>query len=172
MGTNRLVTCALAIASAGALASCGPTARESGPASAPPSPSTASTTTPGTSSTTWTPPVPRSTTLVKPNTILTTPPPARDEVIPRNAQDYGRAFVAAWARRDRARADQLATKSAVAAAFATGVDRAPAFRTCEGAAGSTYCTWEGDEYRVQVRIGNEIASRGERHAVDEVTFTH
>ena len=170
MTPDRLLGSALAVASTVVLACCGSSPGQSGSTGASNSPSTTSTTQ-GTTTTVPAPPT-TPTASAHVNTALTTPPPAKDEVIPRNAQDYGRAFVSAWTRRDRAWADQLATKSAAAAAFATKVDRAPVFRTCEGAAGSTYCTWEGDEYRLQLRIGNEIASRGGLHAVDEVKFTH
>ena len=103
----------------------------------------------------------------------TTPPPGKDApAIPRSAQDYGIAFVTAWVKGDRARVTQLGTESAVKDAFATRVDTAPRFQRCEGAAGSSYCTWVGDEYTVQLRILNETASLGQLHAVTEVAFRH
>ncbi|WP_344194303.1 hypothetical protein [Pedococcus aerophilus] len=103
----------------------------------------------------------------------TTPPPGKDApAIPRSAQDYGTAFVAAWVEGDRTRATQLGTEAAVKAAFASTVDTMPRFVRCEGAAGSSYCTWEGNEYTLQVRLRNEMASLGQPHAVTEVVFQH
>ncbi len=104
---------------------------------------------------------------------ITTPPPAKDApAIPRSAQDYGTAFVKAWVDHDRTRASQLGTEAAVKAAFASTVDTMPRFVRCEGAAGSSYCTFEGDEYTMRLRLRNELASLGQLHAVAEVVFQH
>ena len=40
------------------------------------------------------------------------------------------------------------------------------------AAGSTYCTWEGDEYTMTVRVGNEMVAQRQEQAVREVRFAH
>jgi hypothetical protein len=118
-------------------------------------------------------PAPTATTGTTPPTAPTTPPPARDPgPIPTDASDYAEAFVTAWAERDRPRADQLATAAVVKTAFASSVPTAPAAKGCEGAAGSTYCTYEGDEYTMTVRVLNEPASQGQPHAVTEVRFGH
>ncbi len=103
----------------------------------------------------------------------TTPPPAKDApAIPRSAQDYSTAFVKAWVDGDRTRATQLGTEAAVKAAFASRVDTMPRFVRCDGAAGSSYCTWQGDEYTMQLRLRNDLASVGQPHAVIEVAFAH
>jgi hypothetical protein len=103
----------------------------------------------------------------------TTPPPGKDApAIPRSAQDYGTAFVKAWVDGDRSRATLLGTESAVKSAFASSADAMPRFVRCEGAAGSSYCTWAGDEHTIQLRLGNETASLGQPDAVNEVVFRH
>jgi hypothetical protein len=170
---------ALAGALAGVLLSaCGPSGGAASTASAlsttsTPPPATVTVTTTVTARPTATRPVP--TTPVRPtiDPSPTTPPPGKDApAVPRSAQDYGIAFVTAWVEGDRARLTQLGTESAVKAASATRVDTAPRFERCEGAAGSSYCTWAGDGYTLQLRILNETASRGQLHAVTEVVFRH
>jgi hypothetical protein len=136
-------------------------------------PATVTVTTTVTPSPTATRPVPTKPTGPTLDQTPTTPPPGKDAAaIPRSAQDYGIAFVTAWAKGDRSRATQLGTDTAVKAAFATAPGTAPRFDHCEGAAGSSYCTWVGDEYTLQLRIGNDLASRGQLHAVIEVVFKH
>ena len=109
----------------------------------------------------------------KPNPAVSTPPPAKDPlVLPDNPQAYAQAFVTAWVDRDRPRAAKLAVASAVDTAFATTVTKAPTFTTCEGAAGSSYCTWQGEEYTMVVRVGNERVAQHQEQAVGEVRFTH
>ena len=49
---------------------------------------------------------------------------------------------------------------------------APALRDCEGAAGTSYCTFDGVGYTLIVRVGNEPYNTGELHAVIEVRFAH
>jgi hypothetical protein len=41
---------------------------------------------------------------------------------------------------------------------------------CEGAAGSTYCTWTSTEAQLTLRVGNEAAAAGAPHAVSEAAF--
>lgn len=102
-----------------------------------------------------------------------TPPPARNpQPIPDNARDYAGAFVTAWAKRDRVRAAQLATGTVVETAFASSVPTAPRLTECDGAAGSSYCTYEGDEYTMTVRVLNEMAAGRHPHAVTDVRFGH
>jgi hypothetical protein len=109
----------------------------------------------------------------KPNPAVSTPPPAKDPlVIPGNPQAYAQAFVTTWVDRDRARAAKLGIATAVNAAFASTVKTAPTFKSCEGAAGSSYCTWQGDEYTMVVRVGNERVAQHQEQAVQEVRFTH
>jgi len=130
------------------------------------------------SSTTTTPTVTQTVTVTETlpgstQTAMTTPPPARDpQPIPDNARDYAGAFVTAWAGRDRVRATELATAGVVQTAFASSVPTPPQLKSCEGAAGSSYCTYEGDEYTMTVRVLNEMASQRQPHAVSEVRFGH
>ena len=166
----------LAIAIAVVLAGCGPSkgpATTTGTSSTTPTPATITVTTTVTASPTATRPVPTKPTRPTIDPSPTTPPPGKDApAIPRSAQDYGIAFVTAWVKGDRTRATQLGSEAAVKDAFAVRPGVAPRFQHCEGAAGSSYCTWEGDEYTLQLRILNETASTGQPHAVAEVAFRH
>ena len=180
--TTTVLTATAGLLTVGLLGACGSSSSGSDAGStAGPSP----TNTASSSSTTTTDPSPTTVTVTttvtsSPTTRTpridpspTTPPAAKDApAIPRSAQDYGTAFVKAWVDRDRTRATQLGTEAAVKAAFASTVDTAPRFVRCEGAAGSSYCTWQGDEYTMQVRLRNEQASTGQPHAVTEVVFQH
>ena len=173
---STLCASAAGLLALGVIAGCGSGAADDG---SPPTATTSATSTPTAGTVTAEPPTTEpsttepSTTGPKLDLPPTTPPGAKDApAIPRAAQDYGTAFVTAWVGGDRARATQLGTESAVKAAFASRVEAMPRFVRCEGAAGSSYCTWAGDEYTLQVRLGNELASRGEPHAVTEVVFQH
>jgi hypothetical protein len=102
----------------------------------------------------------------------TTAPPTTvrgDQAIPTDAESYAEAFVEAWLTGDRATADQLGTDEAVEAIFALEAGDGWALDHCEGAAGSSYCTFTaGGDPTVVVRVGNEAASLGEPDAVTEV----
>jgi hypothetical protein len=166
MRLHRAAALAATVALGSTLAACagGPGPRASG--SSPTHPTV-------TITVTRTAPGPTLTTATAPPTRATTPPPARDgEPIPDNARDYARAFVTAWAERDRPRAEQLAASSVVTTTFASSVPTPPTLKGCEGAAGSSYCTYEGDEYTMTVRVLNEMASHRQPHAVTEVRFGH
>lgn len=109
----------------------------------------------------------------QPDGTMTIPPPADDPVtIPADPKSYGQAFVTAWVERDKTDATRLGTTAAVDTAFGSTVETAPELTRCEGAAGSSYCTWEGDDYTMTVRILNEAASQRQMHAVAEVKFAH
>jgi len=158
------------------LAGCGPADRSRTPsatASSSQTPATVTVTTIVTVPPTATRPVPTKPTGPTIEPSPTTPPPAKDAPpIPRSAQDYGIAFVTAWVNGDRAHATLLGTESAVKDAFAAEPGTAPRFQRCEGAAGSSYCTWVGTEYTLQLRILNETASVGQPHAVVEALVRH
>lgn len=118
-------------------------------------------------------PTPSMSRPTEPSMEITTPPPARDpEPLPDSPEDYAKAFVASWVQHDRHRADSLGTKAAVQAIFSARAPQAPAFKGCEGAAGSSYCTWEGVEYTLVVRVHNEKASLAQPQAVVEARFAH
>jgi hypothetical protein len=96
-------------------------------------------------------------------------------VIPTNAEDYAIAFIEAWATGDQETALALGTQEAVDTIFAFepgGEEGSPAVWTldhCEGAAGSSFCTFTaGGDPEVVVRVLNEAASLGQQHAVSEV----
>ncbi len=174
---NRPTTRPLAIAAIGlalAVAGCGTESPEAG------STSSATTGSSSASTTATTPPTTRPATSTQsatarptPDTTLRTPPPATDpEPVPDNPQAYAKAFVAAWVDNDKGRARQLGEEGAVKAIFSARAPGAPTFIRCEGAAGSTYCNWEGHEYTLVVRVKNQAASAGKPHAVFEATFGH
>ncbi len=172
--TVRSVTAGLlAVAVVSSCGSSDPTAGSSSATTPTVATTSASSTTPATVTVTTTVTASATSRTPQIDPTLTTPPPGKDApAIPRSAQDYGTAFVKAWVDRDRTRASQLGTEAAVETAFASTVDTMPRFVRCEGAAGSSYCTFEGDEYTMRVRVRNELASLGQLHAVAEVVFRH
>jgi hypothetical protein len=175
----RVAAAAAAVAAAVLLSACGSSggagSSDSSTTTGPSGPATPTVTVTVTATHTATPALP-SVTLSKPskpNPRILTPPPAKDPlVIPDTPRAYAQAFVTAWVDRDRPRAATLAIASAVDTAFASTVTKAPTFTTCEGAAGSSYCTWQGDEYTMVVRVGNERVAQHQEQAVQEVRFTH
>lgn len=175
MSTRLLTTAVVALAAATTLAGCGGGAAGGPGSSSPTSPGPTSTATPAPTVTVT---VTRTATAgptppPSPGSTMTVPPPAGDStLIPDNAQAYAQAFVAAWVARDTKRAAVLGTPDAVRVAFASTVRTAPRFTGCQGAAGSAYCTWQGKEYTLTVRVLNELASTRQAHAVTEVRFTH
>jgi hypothetical protein len=115
-------------------------------------------------------PPPRLSNPVTPPVSPMTPPQAKDQPIPSTSQSYAQDFVAAWARQDRARLDELGSPAAVTAASARRATTAPSLTRCEGAAGSSYCTFTGSDYSMIVRVLNEMASQAQPHAVIELRF--
>jgi hypothetical protein len=115
-------------------------------------------------------PTPPTTTRTVTVTVTPTPPRATDQPIPTVPQTYAEEFVAAWVRRDRTRATQLGTADAVGSAFARSVTTAPSLAGCEGAMGSTYCTFKGSTFSMIVRVLNEMTRQGQPHAVIEARF--
>lgn len=93
--------------------------------------------------------------------------------LPTDAQSYAQALIDAWQAGDRAAADRLGDPDEVEDLFEEDDLRGtPAFVSCEGAAGSSYCTWQGTgnegAWTVQVRVGNEAVSQGQERAVTEI----
>ena len=140
-----------------------------------PSGSPTTTSTPDATTTSPTPTLP-SPTLTRPgtpNATMSTPPPAKDPVtIPHNPKSYAEAFVRAWVHRDPVALRRLGTADAVREVGGSTVDTMPSLKECEGAAGSTYCTFEGLEYTMTVRVANEKAARAMEQAVSAVKFAH
>jgi hypothetical protein len=126
------------------------------------------------------------TTTVAPTTSTaaptTTAPPATtaappstvdpgDDAIPTDPRDYATAFIGAWAAGDQDSALVFGTQAAVDSIFAfeSGGPGLWSVTTCEGAAGSTYCTFTaGGDPTVVVRVANEAAAQGRHQAVTEV----
>lgn len=103
----------------------------------------------------------------------TTPPttPTTGAALPTDPEAYAVAFVEAWASGDHDRALDLGTPGAVDAIFAydSGGPGLWSLVQCEGAAGSSYCTFNaGGDPTIVVRVGNEAASQGAPGAVTEV----
>lgn len=91
--------------------------------------------------------------------------------IPTDPAAYATALVEAWATGDTATARVLATQEAVDALFAydPGGPGLWQLEGCEGAAGSSYCTFRaGGDPTVVVRVGNEAAAHASPEAVTEV----
>lgn len=99
----------------------------------------------------------------------TTPSAPATDDFPTDAQAYAQALIDAWQAGDRDRAVQLVRDPDDAdELFDDDLSPAPTFERCEGAAGSSYCTWTGTGYEVVVRVGNEAASAGEPGAISDV----
>ncbi len=121
-----------------------------------------------------------SSTVVEPSSSSSesTPPspsPSSSATIPAsNAEEYATDLINAWVRGDRTLAEQLAVTEAFDTLFSyepaeDGVEPNWALETCEGAAGSSYCTFgAGGDPTIVVRVTNEAASAGAPEAVTEV----
>jgi hypothetical protein len=130
------------------------------------SPSTALTTTTAASTTAST--EPGAAANPPPATATTAPAPSG---MPAGPNDYAVAAFTAWQQGNLAALAELAEPEVVgflaAADPGDGNWGAPRF---EGAAGSTYATWTRPEIEFVVRVGNEMASTGQPHAVSQVFF--
>jgi hypothetical protein len=115
-----------------------------------------------------------STTSTPPATTVPTSTPttaATGQGMPTDPESYAVAFVEAWAAGDHERALELGTSAAVDTIFAydSGGPGLWSLVQCEGAAGSSYCTFSaGGDPTIVVRVGNEAASQGMPGAVSEV----
>ena len=84
---------------------------------------------------------------------------------------YATAFVEAWASGDRTTAELLGSPDAVDTIFSREGGGSWVLSECEGAAGSSYCTFTaGGDPTVIVRVMNEAAQLAQPHAVAEVRF--
>lgn len=89
--------------------------------------------------------------------------------LPTDPEAYATAFVQAWSSGDQATALELGTQSAVDAIFAYEGGGTWSLVSCEGAAGSSFCTFTaGGDPTVVVQVGNEAASQGQPQAVTSV----
>jgi hypothetical protein len=115
-------------------------------------------------------PVPVGDTTTTTTTVATTVP---TDALSTDPAEYASALVRAWERGDETAAGLLATDGAVQVLFSRegGGAGTWSLRGCEGAAGSSYCTFTaGGTPTVIVRVGNEAVSLGQPHAADEVRF--
>jgi hypothetical protein len=89
--------------------------------------------------------------------------------IPTDSESYATAFVDAWSSGDREYADVLGTDEAVDTIFAFEGGGTWTLVDCEGAMGSSYCTYSaGGDSTLIIRVGNEAAGQGEPDAINEV----
>jgi hypothetical protein len=93
--------------------------------------------------------------------------------LPTNPQGYATAAFDAWLQSDDQRLTKLTTEPVAEFLGARTPDEPGEWSgpTCEGAAGSTYCAWAQPETQLVIRVTNEDASNGRRHAVTEAFFT-
>lgn len=92
--------------------------------------------------------------------------------LPTDPGPYAAAFVDAWATGDQATASTLGTEAAVSSIFAFEGGGTWSLVSCEGAAGSSFCTFTaGGDPTVVVQVGNEAVSQGQEHAVTGVTVS-
>jgi hypothetical protein len=96
--------------------------------------------------------------------------------LPTTPEAYATAMIQAWVAGDQAKASTYGTPDAVSTLFGLesgGEEGSPpptwALDHCEGAAGSSYCSFTaGGSAGVTLRLGNELVSQGQPHAVSEV----
>lgn len=111
-----------------------------------------------------------------PATTATTEPPLGEgdgPAIPSDPAEYATALIRAWELGDAPVAEVFATDDAFDQLFAFEGAGAPGvwqLVRCEGAAGSTYCTFNaGGDPTLVVRVSNELAAQSSPDAVTEVT---
>ncbi len=94
---------------------------------------------------------------------------AAQEPLPRNAEDYASVAFGAWTEGDEGLLVRLMTMEARQVLADASLDAAAdwEFDRCEGAAGSTYCTWTGPDGTLTFRVANQDAGEGEEHAITE-----
>jgi hypothetical protein len=92
--------------------------------------------------------------------------------LPDNPQAYATATFRAWLNGNEARLSRLAAPPVAQFLLARAPESASGWSgpSCEGAAGSTYCSWTRTETEVVVRVANEAASQGQPRAVTEAFF--
>ncbi|MPZ24420.1 MAG: hypothetical protein GEU28_13005 [Dehalococcoidia bacterium] len=100
--------------------------------------------------------------------------PAPDDGISRPTvpAQYAEAAFNAWLQGDEGTLTDLVTVPPADLLLARdpGTDVWDGPPLCEGAAGSTYCTWASDSSQLLLRVANEVASQGQPNAVTEASF--
>jgi hypothetical protein len=92
--------------------------------------------------------------------------------LPTNPQAYATATFRAWLRGNETQLSRLAAPPVAQFLLARAPESTRGWSgpECEGAAGSTYCTWTRSETQIVIRVANEAASQGQTHAVTEAFF--
>ncbi len=105
------------------------------------------------------------------DTATSTPTDGVDVPVPTAAEQYAALFAIAWSEGDSAAMGQLAPADVVDLAL-TEPGAVWSSMACDGAAGSTFCTFTAFEGEVLlvVRVGNEAVLTGTGQAVAEVRF--
>jgi hypothetical protein len=102
--------------------------------------------------------------------------PAHDVLLPEpgtSPSQYAQTAFDAWVRADRIELEKRGTPEVADMLEArpwTWDDEWDEQNDCEGAAGSTYCTWTGTSAHVTLRVASEQAAAGEPHAVIEAVL--
>jgi hypothetical protein len=93
--------------------------------------------------------------------------------LPTSPVAYAEATFAAWQGQDRPALERLAQPGVVDLLTARPPRAGETWTgpSCEGAAGSTYCSWSSSDADLVIRVGNEAAAGGEERAVTEAFFT-
>jgi hypothetical protein len=91
---------------------------------------------------------------------------------PATPAEYATAIFAAWRGGDQAVVEDLADPTVAEVLGGRAPEAADGWEgpQCEGAAGSTYCSWVRPETQLVLQIANEAASHGEPHAGTGATF--
>lgn len=92
--------------------------------------------------------------------------------LPRSPVAYATGAFEAWLRGDIRQLDRYAAGAVTDVLAARAPEATTGWGTpaCEGAAGSTYCTWSRAEVTLTLRVANEAASAGRRDAVTSAAF--
>lgn len=103
-------------------------------------------------------PRPASPSAVPGGTPSVTSPPS-PSTPPGSPEEQARSLYTAWTKGDRTAALALAEPAAVSSLFqrAWSASDSWTFGGCEGAAGSTYCTWRRPGEQLVIRVRNDIA---------------
>jgi hypothetical protein len=99
-------------------------------------------------------------------------PASSSQARPTSGAEYAQAVFDAWQSGDSATVIELSgpATAQLLLARSPGDDQWSDTPSCEGAAGSTYCTWTSGGPSLQLRVLNEAASKGAAHAVSEAAF--
>ncbi|MGH8930621.1 MAG: hypothetical protein ACRDZO_08350 [Egibacteraceae bacterium] len=97
------------------------------------------------------------------------PAPAQASISPAG---YAAATFESWRDADQAGVEERALPAVATMLAARAPEHADGWQAprCEGAAGSTYCTWARPEIQLTIQVANEAASQGQPQAVTGAAF--